>query len=81
MLRNHFSTGVILKSKFNISTSLAWLISMAIGLFAFIWDSTKDKTELAVYLGFILSLGTFYGYRRYKLRKKNENEKTESNSE
>ena len=51
-----------------ISTSLAWLISMGVGVAAFVFNAYKPTSELALLYGFIGGLATFYGYRRYKLK-------------
>ena len=61
--------------KMKISSSLAWLISMSVGVAAFIFNAYKPTSELALLYGFLGGLTTFYGYRRYKL--KTSNEKTE----
>ena len=57
-----------------ISTSWAWVITMAIAVGAFVLRTFETNAPLELLYAFMGSIGGAYGFRRYKLKVSN-NEK------
>ena len=55
-----------------ISTSWAWVITMAIAVGAFVLRTFETDAPLELLYAFMGGIGGAYGFRRYKLKISNE---------
>ena len=58
--------------KMKISTSWAWVITMAVAVGAFVLRTFEPEAPLELLYAFMGGIGGAYGFRRYKLKVSNE---------